>query len=239
MPTLAKSSRKPEQLKSKPVKAAPVAKTATKVAARPAVAAPVVKTPVAKAPVVKVAVVKAAPKPEPSAAAPVKAAAPKAASAKPAVKPVMPKVPHPLAAMASTVEYVLEDQVGFHLRRAHQRATAIFSDVMGPYDVTPTQFAALAKVDELGAVSQTFLGRLTGMDAATILGVVGRLLRQGLIVARAEPGDLRMTVLELSPKGRLSIDAMKRSALAVSAKTLSPLSPAEAKTLAQLLAKLM
>ena len=233
MSTLAKSSRKPEQLKSKPVKSA--AKTATKATVRPAAAAPATKASTVKPPVAKAAITKAAiVKPEASAPA-TRAATPKVT----AVKPVVPKAPHPLAAMASTVEYVLEDQVGFHLRRAHQRATAIFSDVMAPYDVTPTQFAALAKIDELGAVSQTFLGRLTGMDAATILGVVGRLLRQGLIVARAEPGDLRMTVLELSPKGRLSIDGMKRAAVTVSAKTLSPLSAAEAKTLAQLLAKLM
>jgi MarR family transcriptional regulator, lower aerobic nicotinate degradation pathway regulator len=161
-----------------------------------------------------------------------KAAAVKAAAAKASAA-------NPTGATGNDNDYVLEDQIGFHLRRAHQRATGIFHDIMAPFDVTPTQFAALAKIDELGAVSQTFLGRLTGMDAATILGVVGRLLRQGLIVARAEPGDMRMTVLELSPKGRLSIDTMKATALSVSAKTLEPLSPAEAKTLSQLLAKIM
>jgi MarR family transcriptional regulator, lower aerobic nicotinate degradation pathway regulator len=164
-------------------------------------------------------------------AAAVKAAAAKAAAAKPTAG----------AAGLAAAEggYVLEDQIGFHLRRAHQRATSIFHDVMAQFDVTPTQFAALAKIDELGAVSQTFLGRLTGMDAATILGVVGRLLRQGLIIARAEPGDMRMTVLELSPKGRMSIDSMKAMALSVSAKTVEPLTPAEATTLSELLAKIM
>ena len=40
--------------------------------------------------------------------------------------------------------YRLEDQVGFLLRCAHQRATEIFSAVMGRFAVTPTQFAALA-----------------------------------------------------------------------------------------------
>jgi MarR family transcriptional regulator, lower aerobic nicotinate degradation pathway regulator len=210
MPTLAKSSRKPEQLKSKPVKA--TAKTATKPVPRPAVPAPAAKVPPAKTPAVKTPSIAKPPVAAPLVAKPAEAA--KVAPAKvSAAKAAAAKPPHPLAAMASTVEYVLEDQVGFHLRRAHQRATGIFNDIMAPYDVTPTQFAALAKIDELGAVSQTFLGRLTGMDAATILGVVGRLLRQGLIVARA--------------------------ALSVSAKTLSPLSSAEAKTLAQLLAKLM
>ena len=64
--------------------------------------------------------------------------------------------------------YVLEDQVGFLLRCAHQRATETFNAVMGEFSITPTQFAALAKLDDLQAVSQNQLGRLTAMDPATI-----------------------------------------------------------------------
>ena len=77
--------------------------------------------------------------------------------------------------------YVLEDQVGFLLRCAHQRATEIFNAVMGRFAVTPTQFAALAKLDDLGSVSQNQLGRLTRMDPATVSGVVGRLIARGFV----------------------------------------------------------
>ena len=72
---------------------------------------------------------------------------------------------------ARDAAYVLEDQVGFLLRCAHQRATEVFNAVMGGFGVTPTQFAALAKLDDLGSVSQNQLGRLTAMDPATISGV--------------------------------------------------------------------
>ena len=78
-----------------------------------------------------------------------------------------------------TAAYMLEDQVGFLLRCAHQRATEIFNAVMGRFAVTPTQFAALAKLDDLGSVSQNQLGRLTRMDPATVSGVVGRLIARG------------------------------------------------------------
>ena len=47
-------------------------------------------------------------------------------------------------------DYRLEDQVGFILRRAHQRATGIFNAVMEEFSITPTQFAALAKLHDLG-----------------------------------------------------------------------------------------
>ena len=50
--------------------------------------------------------------------------------------------------------YVLENQIGFLLRCAHQRASEDFNAVMGRFAVTPTQFAALAKLYDLCSVSQ-------------------------------------------------------------------------------------
>ena len=83
--------------------------------------------------------------------------------------------------------YALEPQIGYVLRRAHQRATQIFNSVMGDFSVTPTQFAALAKIDDVGRVSQNELGRMTAMDPATIWGVVSRLIKQGFVVQSADP----------------------------------------------------
>jgi DNA-binding MarR family transcriptional regulator len=134
--------------------------------------------------------------------------------------------------------YRLEDQVGFRLRRAHQRASVIFNDVMSRFDVTPTQFAALAKLHDVGPISQNQLGRLTAMDPATILGVVGRLVRQNLARARPEPEDQRLIVIELTIEGRTQVEAMKAAAAEVSRRTLAPLSPAEARQLNDLLGRL-
>ena len=69
--------------------------------------------------------------------------------------------------MDSSDSYVLESQVGFVMRRAVQRHIAIFSSLIP--EMTPTQFAALAKLCELGQTSQNELGRLTSMDVATCL----------------------------------------------------------------------
>lgn len=135
-------------------------------------------------------------------------------------------------------DYRLEDQVGFQLRRAHQRATTIFNDVMAEFDVTPTQFAALAKIDDEGSISQNHLGRLTAMDPSTILGVVGRLVRQGLVQLRSTPGDARLTMIELSPEGQKRIADMKDRAVKVSRQTLQPLSENEAKMLTDLLSRI-
>jgi len=55
-------------------------------------------------------------------------------------------------------EYRLNDQIGHILRRAHQRHTVIFAGLM-PEGLTPTRFAAMAKLLEAGTLSQNELGR--------------------------------------------------------------------------------
>ena len=86
--------------------------------------------------------------------------------------------------------YVLDDQVGFVLRQAQQRHTTIFATEMIE-DLTPTQWAALAKLRELGACSQNHLGRRTAMDAATIKGVIDRLTARGFTATGPDPRDAR------------------------------------------------
>src|SRR5258706_12040196 len=134
--------------------------------------------------------------------------------------------------------YVLEDQVGFLLRCAHQRGTEIFNAAMERFAVTPTQFAALAKLDDLGSVSQNQLGRLTRMDPATVSGVVGRLITRGLVRQSPDARDARLVLLALTPPGRAAVLQMKAAAAKVSRRTLEALKPGETDALLRALAKI-
>jgi MarR family transcriptional regulator, lower aerobic nicotinate degradation pathway regulator len=82
--------------------------------------------------------------------------------------------------------YVLDDQIGFILRQVSQRHAVIFARDIGA-DLTPTQWAALSKLVEVGPCSQNQLGRLTAMDVATIKGVIDRLTARGLTETSADP----------------------------------------------------
>jgi DNA-binding MarR family transcriptional regulator len=139
---------------------------------------------------------------------------------------------------SAATEYRLEDQVGFNLRRAHQRATGIFNAVMEKFSITPTQFAALAKLHDLGSVSQNELGRLTAMDPATIFGVVSRLIKHGFVTQSMDANDARRVILELTDTGREAAVAMKDIAAEVSRQTLEPLSTAEQALFLQLLQRM-
>ena len=101
---------------------------------------------------------------------------------------------------ARKTAYKLDDQVGFVLRQAQQRHATLFASLMIE-GLTPTQWAALAKLAEVGASSQNRLGRLTAMDAATIKGVIDRLVARGFVSARADADDARRLLVDLTPLG--------------------------------------
>jgi len=134
--------------------------------------------------------------------------------------------------------YVLEDQVGHLLRRAHQRATQIFLETFDEAGLTPTQWAALARLGEEGAASQNHLGRLTAMDPATVQGVIQRLEKRGLIDREPDPDDRRRTRLKLTAEGAELVTRHTADGAKVSALTLAPLTAEEAETFLDLLRKL-
>lgn len=148
--------------------------------------------------------------------------------------------PTPAATAADAAGgYVLEDQIGFILRRVHQRATDVFNTVMDGFDVTPMQFAALAKLHDLGPTSQNQLGRLIAMDPATVFGVAGRLAKRGLVGQSVDPNDARLVILRLTDEGRALVEAMKAKGVEVSRRTVERLTPEEAETLCRLLGRLV
>jgi MarR family transcriptional regulator, lower aerobic nicotinate degradation pathway regulator len=138
----------------------------------------------------------------------------------------------------SDAEYVLEQQAGHLLRRAHQRHAAIFQGLIGDSQLTALQFAALVRLRDLGEVSQNQLGRLTAMDAATMQGVIKRLAARGLIVRRPDPDDRRRLILSLSDAGQGLVTDVVANGIRITEETLAPLSAAEQRVFLQLLAKI-
>jgi MarR family transcriptional regulator, lower aerobic nicotinate degradation pathway regulator len=134
--------------------------------------------------------------------------------------------------------YRIEEQVGYLLRRAHQRASAIFQITIGDPNITPTQYSSMVKLHEYTELSQNHLGRLVGMDKATMQGVVRRLKERGLVDSRPDPGDARRTLLSLTTEGQRTVGKLLLNGPAVSRETLKPLNGAEQRQLLELLSKI-
>jgi MarR family transcriptional regulator, lower aerobic nicotinate degradation pathway regulator len=138
--------------------------------------------------------------------------------------------------MIDANEYRLDDQIGYVLRRVTQRHLAIFAAAIP--EVTTTQFAVLARLTEIGPVSQNHLGRETAMDAATIKGVVDRLAKLGYVTTSADPADRRRLTVSLTEAGSRLFAERVDTARQVTASTLAPLSEEEARQLKDLLLRL-
>ena len=118
--------------------------------------------------------------------------------------------------------YVLEEQIGFILRQVWQRHATIFAREIG-INLTPTQWAALAKLLETGPCSQNQLGRLTA---------------RGLTETGPDPADGRRLVVSLTRAGQQLAEKAAPNALAITRETLAPLDAREREALMALLGKL-
>lgn len=147
------------------------------------------------------------------------------------------KIAEPSLDAANEDRYVLNAQAGFLMRVAMQRHTSIFMSQMVE-GLTQTQFAALAKLYEVGPSSQNHLGRHICLDAATIKGVVDRLSARGFVTALNDPNDRRRRAVALTKRGRqVTEDAMKIAAK-ITADTLAPLTADERRQIVALLERL-
>ena len=143
------------------------------------------------------------------------------------------------ASSPASRQYRIEEQVGYLLRRAHQRASAIFQVSIGDPNITPTQYSSLVKLNEYTELSQNLLGRLVGMDKATMQGVVRRLKERGLVDSRPDPGDARRTLLSLTTEGQRLVNKLLINGPAVSRETMKPLTAPEQRQLLELLSKIV
>lgn len=133
--------------------------------------------------------------------------------------------------------YVLDEQVGFILRKAGQRHAGLFLERFGD-TLTATQWASMVKLHEKGPLSQNLLGRLTAMDVATIKGVIDRLTKRGLTEIRADATDGRRRLIGLTAKGRELVESALPLAFDVTEATLAPLDAGERETFLGLLKRL-
>lgn len=78
-----------------------------------------------------------------------------------------------------------------------------------------------------GTLSAQQACRVIGMDKASVSRSFKRMHEQGLISMGLDPGDARLRLATLTPKGRALHDAIRELALERERSLLAPLSPAE------------
>jgi DNA-binding MarR family transcriptional regulator len=142
-----------------------------------------------------------------------------------------PSAPVALAAEPRLWFGYLANQLAHRIRQATAQALA-------PLGLTPPSLRVLAFIAADQPLTQTQLGRRTGMDRTTITRFVDRLEALGLAQRQTDAADRRAHALTLTPAGGRALAAAEAAAAAQEDALLAPLNPAERATLIALMARL-
>lgn len=152
--------------------------------------------------------------------------------------PYRPRALAPIVRVPGLRYDVLDELLGYSLRRAQVAMFAAFHDATRGMGVTPPRFTALVVIGANPGLSQTVLGNVLGIARSGAMLLASRFEAQGWVERRHRPDDGRAWGLYLTPKGESIVEKMKRRVVATDRKRADVLSPGERRQLLRLLAKL-
>lgn len=126
-------------------------------------------------------------------------------------------------------------------RTAHL-ADAVLAEQLAAHSLQPGWFDLLAALRRAGApyeLRPTQLMRATMLSSGGMTKRLDRLADAGLIQRGPDPNDRRGTLIRLTPRGKTTIDRLLPFHLANEQQLLAPLSPAQRRTLDELLRSLL
>ncbi|NQV58890.1 MAG: MarR family transcriptional regulator [Alphaproteobacteria bacterium] len=133
---------------------------------------------------------------------------------------------------------LLPGLIGYNLRRAQTAVFQNFSESLKDCNITPGQFGVLVLIQANSGLNQTRLGNALGIDRSTVVGVIDRLEKRGLVERTPVPADRRSYALCLSDQGAALLRHARSLVEAHERRIAQDLSPAEQKQLKALLARL-
>ena len=133
---------------------------------------------------------------------------------------------------------VLDDLLGYTLRRAQLAMFASFDEATRGKQLTPPRFTALVVIGANPGLSQTVLGRVLGIARSGAMLMTDLLEERGLVERRRRPNDGRAWGLHLTRRGEQFVGTMKRRVLELDFKKARLLTRTERRELLRLLEKL-
>ena len=133
---------------------------------------------------------------------------------------------------------VLDDLLGYSLRRAQLAMFASFDEATRGKHLTPPRFTALVVIGANPGLSQTVLGRVLGIARSGAMLMTDLLEERGLVERRRRPNDGRAWGLHLTRRGEQFVGPTKRRVLELDFKKAGLLTRTERRELQRLLEKL-
>lgn len=139
----------------------------------------------------------------------------------------------------TTVDWgMLDDLVGFHLRRAQSVVFEHFMHSMKGQKVSPGQFGVLILIEENPGLNQSGLANALGIERSTMVAVITVLEERGLVKRTESKADRRSYVLSLTSQGQDLLNTVKARVRDHEAEITQALNTSEKQTLLDLLKKI-
>lgn len=132
---------------------------------------------------------------------------------------------------------VLDDLVGYAVRRAQLTIYEDFAATLAAEDLTPQRFSSLVIIENNPGISQTRLAEVMGIARSGVVTIIDRFEQAGL-VERQPSGDRRSYNLRLTREGQQQLKRYKKAVLEHDHRISQQLSDAEKVQLCKLLRKL-
>lgn len=133
---------------------------------------------------------------------------------------------------------VLDDLLGFSLRRAQLAMFGAFHEATRGVDITPPRFTALVIIGANPGLSQSVLGSVLGIARSGAMLLTDWFEERGLVERKRRPNDGRAWGLYLTRRGEQLVARTKARVAQCDLERARALSPKERRELLRLLDKL-
>ena len=133
---------------------------------------------------------------------------------------------------------VLEELVGYHLRRASSVFVNDFARALAGSGMRQVLFGILSIISENPGINQGSVGRALGIQRANMVSLVNELADRDLVNREPSADDRRALSLSLTPAGKAAVDECLGQIRRHEDNLLSDLSSDERATLVSLLGRI-
>ena len=130
---------------------------------------------------------------------------------------------------------VLNEHLGYFIRRLQVWVFQDFIRTLAPVDIRPAQYSVLVVIAANPGLSQSDLADRLGIERARLVRVLDKLEKRGLTRRLASPSDRRSHALRLTREGQKTLKRAAMLAAMHEAKLIERLGPEQRKSMLTLL----
>lgn len=147
--------------------------------------------------------------------------------------------PEPMSLDNCAREFDVTQHIGYALTQTDSACQLALTAELAPYGITVRQSQILGWIRKKGDLSQCQLARFLTIEPATLVGILERMERDGLILRISDRSDRRRKLIRFNRHGEELAETVVECSARVCARALQGLSPEQIDLLHELLKRIL